>query len=106
MCARASALEHIPIQRLQARCLAAASSLDQFPKPALSRPDFVLCLRNRRQIRCPNGRRRYLSVLECEVEDAELENWLKSYIDTKPQEALDLLAKILPLAVEKLKAED
>ena len=39
-------------------------------------------------------------------EDAELENWLKSYIATKPQEALDLLAKMLPLAVEKLKAED
>lgn len=50
-----------------------------------------------------------------EFEDAELENWLKNYIDTKPQEALDLLAKMRPRAVdklvetklvEKLKAED
>ena len=38
-------------------------------------------------------------------EDAELENWLKNYIDTKPQEALELIAKMLPLVGEKLKAK-
>lgn len=44
--------------------------------------------------------------VDLRFEDAELENWLKSYIDTKPQEALVLIAKMLPLAVEKLKAKD
>ena len=38
-----------------------------------------------------------------ELEDVELKNWLKSYIDTKPQEALELLAEMLPLAVEARK---
>ena len=40
-----------------------------------------------------------------EFEDAEMENWLKNYIDTKPQEALELIAKMLPLVGEKLKAK-
>ena len=46
----------------------------------------------------------YLVTLE--FEDAELKNWLNKYIETKPQEALELFAEMLPLAVEKLKATD
>ena len=36
-------------------------------------------------------------------EAAELKNWLKSYIAAKPEEALDLIAEVLPLAVEACK---
>lgn len=32
-------------------------------------------------------------------EPAELRNWLENYIDTNPQEALELLAELLPKAL-------
>ena len=37
-------------------------------------------------------------------EDAELKNWLKNYIKHKPQEALDLLAEMLPEALKSSRA--
>lgn len=42
-------------------------------------------------------------VVTLEFEDAELENWLESYIVWKPKKALDLLVKMLPKAWDKLK---
>ena len=41
--------------------------------------------------------------VELEFEDAELENWLESYIVYEPEKALNLLVKMLPKAVAKLK---
>ena len=38
-----------------------------------------------------------------EFEDTELKNWLRSYIRHNPEEALDLIAEMLPLAVEACK---
>ena len=45
---------------------------------------------------------KYLVTLE--FEEAELKSWLKSYIDEKPEEALDLIAEMLPKAITTLKA--
>ena len=41
--------------------------------------------------------------VELKFEDAELKNWLESYIAYEPGKALDLLVKMLPKAVAKLK---
>ena len=50
-----------------------------------------------------NARGNYKVTLK--FEDAELENWLKNYIHHKPQEALELIERVLPLCGEKLKAK-
>ena len=42
-------------------------------------------------------------AIHLESSPDELKDWLESYIEWKPEEALDLLVKMLPLAVEKLK---
>lgn len=45
-------------------------------------------------------------AVEVEFEDIELKNWLKSHIAAKPEEALDLIAEVLPLAVEACKKRE
>ena len=49
-----------------------------------------------------NGKYRVSFVFEA----AELKNWLKSYITEKPEEALDLIAEVLPQAVESCKKRE
>ena len=54
------------------------------------------------------GRSKKLSLrgkywVRLEFEDAELKNWIESYIKHKPEEALDLLVEMLPKTVAKLK---
>lgn len=39
-----------------------------------------------------------------EFEDSELKNWLKNYIEHKPDEALDLIEEMLPEALKASKA--
>lgn len=36
----------------------------------------------------------------------ELKNWLKSYIEANPVEALNLLAEVLPLVAENLRVDE